>query len=136
VRYDEPVADFAAWARAGGGYGAKVDKPGELPDALRAALAYHGPAAGGHRDGGYGKQHEHADGQAVGTDQPGRHREYDRTHRRQRQQHNDGMHHQNVGRQSEDLGEHSEYSELLWRAPVRDYCTVTEPVMYGWMLQM
>lgn len=38
------MADFAAWARACGGYGAKVDKPGELPDALRAALAYEGPA--------------------------------------------------------------------------------------------
>lgn len=40
VRYREPVADFAAWATACGGYGAKVREPGELP----AALAHDGPA--------------------------------------------------------------------------------------------
>jgi Thiamine pyrophosphate enzyme, C-terminal TPP binding domain len=44
VRYDQPVADFAAWATAYGGYGAKVREPGELPTALSTALAHDGPA--------------------------------------------------------------------------------------------
>jgi thiamine pyrophosphate-dependent acetolactate synthase large subunit-like protein len=44
VRYSKPVADFAAWAIVCGGYGAKVRKPGELPAALRTALAHDGPA--------------------------------------------------------------------------------------------
>ncbi len=44
VRYGQPVADFAAWATACGGYGAKVREPGELPAALRTALAHDGPA--------------------------------------------------------------------------------------------
>jgi pyruvate dehydrogenase (quinone) len=44
VRHREPEPDFAAWARACGGYGAKVTEPGDLPGALRAALAHPGPA--------------------------------------------------------------------------------------------
>ncbi len=44
VRYREPVADFAAWATACGGYRAKVREPGELAAALRTALAHDGPA--------------------------------------------------------------------------------------------
>lgn len=44
VRYGQPVADFAAWAVACGGYGAKVREPAELPAALRTALAHDGPA--------------------------------------------------------------------------------------------
>lgn len=44
VRHREPEADFAAWARACGGYGAKVTKAGDLPDAVRDALAHPGPA--------------------------------------------------------------------------------------------
>ena len=37
-------ADFAPWAIACGGYGAKVTKPGELEAAVKAALAHPGPA--------------------------------------------------------------------------------------------
>jgi pyruvate dehydrogenase (quinone) len=44
VRHNEPQADFAAWARACGGYGAKVTKPDEVADAVAAALAHPGPA--------------------------------------------------------------------------------------------
>jgi pyruvate dehydrogenase (quinone) len=44
VRHEAPEADFAAWARACGGYGAKVTEPGDLEDAVRAALAHPGPA--------------------------------------------------------------------------------------------
>jgi pyruvate dehydrogenase (quinone) len=44
VRHQQPEADFAAWATACGGYGAKVTKPGDLEDAVRAALAHPGPA--------------------------------------------------------------------------------------------
>jgi pyruvate dehydrogenase (quinone) len=44
VRHREPVADFAAWARACGGFGAKVRDPGELRGAVQAALAHDGPA--------------------------------------------------------------------------------------------
>jgi pyruvate dehydrogenase (quinone) len=44
VRFGEPAADYAAWARAAGGYGVRVEKAAELPDALRAALAVDGPA--------------------------------------------------------------------------------------------
>jgi pyruvate dehydrogenase (quinone) len=44
VRYSPPVADFAAWASACGGYGAKIREPGELPAALNTALAHDGPA--------------------------------------------------------------------------------------------
>ncbi|MFY9929645.1 MAG: hypothetical protein WAK82_16700 [Streptosporangiaceae bacterium] len=38
VRFPAPVADFAAWATAGGGYGAKVES------AIKDALAFEGPA--------------------------------------------------------------------------------------------
>ncbi len=44
VRYGKPVPDFAAWATACGGYGAKVREPSDLPAALRTALAHPGPA--------------------------------------------------------------------------------------------
>jgi pyruvate dehydrogenase (quinone)/pyruvate oxidase len=44
VRYPEPPADFASWAAACGGYGAKVTKPGDLEDSLRQALSFDGPA--------------------------------------------------------------------------------------------
>lgn len=44
VRHRAPEADFAAWATACGGYGAKVTEPGKLEDAVRAALAHPGPA--------------------------------------------------------------------------------------------
>jgi pyruvate dehydrogenase (quinone) len=44
VRFGEPAADYAAWARAAGGHGVRVEKAADLPDALRAALAADGPA--------------------------------------------------------------------------------------------
>jgi pyruvate dehydrogenase (quinone) len=44
VRHQEPEADFAAWARACGGFGAKVRKPGDLEPAIRELLAH--PGAG------------------------------------------------------------------------------------------
>ncbi|MFI0793646.1 thiamine pyrophosphate-dependent enzyme [Micromonospora rubida] len=44
VRHRQPEADFAAWARACGGYGAKVTDPKALPAAIREALAHPGPA--------------------------------------------------------------------------------------------
>jgi pyruvate dehydrogenase (quinone) len=44
VRYGEPHPDYAAWARAAGGHGVRVEKPGELADALREAFAFDGPA--------------------------------------------------------------------------------------------
>ncbi|MEO3791287.1 thiamine pyrophosphate-dependent enzyme [Nonomuraea sp. B10E15] len=44
VRYDQPEADFAAWARACGGFGAKVTKPGDVEPAVSQALAHDGPA--------------------------------------------------------------------------------------------
>ncbi|MDG4830981.1 thiamine pyrophosphate-binding protein [Solwaraspora sp. WMMD1047] len=44
VRHQQPTADFAAWATACGGYGAKVTRAGDLAGAVRAALAYPGPA--------------------------------------------------------------------------------------------
>lgn len=44
VRHRQPEADFAAWARGCGGYGAKVTDPRALPEAIREALAYPGPA--------------------------------------------------------------------------------------------
>jgi pyruvate dehydrogenase (quinone) len=43
VRF-ERRADFAPWARACGGFGAFVDKPGELDAAVREMLAEPGPA--------------------------------------------------------------------------------------------
>ncbi|RKR92019.1 pyruvate oxidase [Micromonospora pisi] len=44
VRHPEPEPDFAVWARSCGGYGVKVTDPGQLPGAVREALAYPGPA--------------------------------------------------------------------------------------------
>ena len=44
VRYREPVADFAAWARACGGFGVKVSDPADLDAAVHSALAHDGPA--------------------------------------------------------------------------------------------
>jgi pyruvate dehydrogenase (quinone) len=44
VRHEQPEADFAAWAKSCGGYGCKVTDPGQLPGAVREALAYPGPA--------------------------------------------------------------------------------------------
>jgi pyruvate dehydrogenase (quinone) len=44
VRFGAPVPDYAAWARAAGGFGAHVDKPGDLPGALAEAFAFEGPA--------------------------------------------------------------------------------------------
>jgi pyruvate dehydrogenase (quinone)/pyruvate oxidase len=44
VRFPQPVADFAAWATACGGYGAKVDNPKKVEAAIRDALAFNGPA--------------------------------------------------------------------------------------------
>ncbi|HEY2268242.1 MAG TPA: thiamine pyrophosphate-dependent enzyme, partial [Streptosporangiaceae bacterium] len=44
VRFPEPVADFAAWATACGGYGAKVSDPKKVRPAIERALAFDGPA--------------------------------------------------------------------------------------------
>ncbi|MFI7614533.1 thiamine pyrophosphate-dependent enzyme [Nonomuraea terrae] len=44
VRYAEPEADFSAWARSCGGFGAKVTKAGDVTTAIREALAHDGPA--------------------------------------------------------------------------------------------
>jgi pyruvate dehydrogenase (quinone) len=44
VRFPAPVADFAAWATACGGYGAKVSEPKKVRPALEQALAFDGPA--------------------------------------------------------------------------------------------
>jgi pyruvate dehydrogenase (quinone)/pyruvate oxidase len=44
VRYPEPSVDYAAFAAANGGFGAKISKPGDLPDALSAAFRHPGPA--------------------------------------------------------------------------------------------
>ncbi|WP_433222593.1 thiamine pyrophosphate-dependent enzyme [Dactylosporangium sp. CS-047395] len=44
VRFGEPVPDFGAIARACGGYGVRVDKPADVPGALRDAFAHDGPA--------------------------------------------------------------------------------------------
>jgi pyruvate dehydrogenase (quinone) len=43
VRHAEPEADFSAWARACGGYGAKIRDAGDLPGAIRELLAHDGP---------------------------------------------------------------------------------------------
>ncbi len=43
VRHKEPEADFAAWARACGGFGQKVAAPGDLQGAVEALLAHPGP---------------------------------------------------------------------------------------------
>jgi pyruvate dehydrogenase (quinone)/pyruvate oxidase len=44
VRFNQPEADFAAWAVACNGFGAKVSKPGDVESAIREALAYNGPS--------------------------------------------------------------------------------------------
>jgi pyruvate dehydrogenase (quinone) len=44
VRHRKPVSDFSSWARGCGAYGAKIREPGDLPDAIREALAHDGPA--------------------------------------------------------------------------------------------
>lgn len=44
VRYPAPEADFSTWARACGGFGAKVSKAGDLAPAIGQALAHDGPA--------------------------------------------------------------------------------------------
>jgi pyruvate dehydrogenase (quinone) len=44
VRFPQPVADFAAWATACGGYGAKVSDPKKVRGAIADALAFDGPA--------------------------------------------------------------------------------------------
>jgi pyruvate dehydrogenase (quinone)/pyruvate oxidase len=44
VRYPAPVADFAAWAVACGGYGVKVSNPKKLDGVIKDALNFPGPA--------------------------------------------------------------------------------------------
>jgi pyruvate dehydrogenase (quinone) len=44
VRFPQPPADFAAWASACGGYGAKIDDPAKVEGAIKEALAFDGPA--------------------------------------------------------------------------------------------
>jgi len=44
VRFPAPTADFAAWAKACGGYGAKVRDPKKVRGAIGDALAFDGPA--------------------------------------------------------------------------------------------
>jgi pyruvate dehydrogenase (quinone)/pyruvate oxidase len=44
VRFGTPLPDYAGWARAAGGFGVHVDKPGDLPGALAEAFAQDGPA--------------------------------------------------------------------------------------------
>ncbi|MFG2073132.1 thiamine pyrophosphate-dependent enzyme [Nonomuraea maritima] len=44
VRFAAPEADFAAWARACGGFGAKVTEAGDVVPAIRQALEHDGPA--------------------------------------------------------------------------------------------
>ncbi|HEX4813942.1 MAG TPA: thiamine pyrophosphate-dependent enzyme [Nonomuraea sp.] len=44
VRYAEPEADFSAWARACGGFGAKVTKADDVALAIGQALSHDGPA--------------------------------------------------------------------------------------------
>ncbi|WBB67748.1 thiamine pyrophosphate-dependent enzyme [Micromonospora sp. WMMD812] len=44
VRHRQPEPDFAAWAKACGGYGAKVTEAKSLPTAIGEALAHPGPA--------------------------------------------------------------------------------------------
>jgi pyruvate dehydrogenase (quinone) len=43
VRHREPEADFAAWATACHGFGAKVTKANDLPGAIRELLLHDGP---------------------------------------------------------------------------------------------
>ena len=44
VRFGQPLPDYAAWARAAGGFGVHIEKPGDLAGALEEAFAYDGPA--------------------------------------------------------------------------------------------
>ncbi|MEU8318584.1 thiamine pyrophosphate-dependent enzyme [Nonomuraea sp. NPDC048881] len=44
VRFAQPEADYSVWARACGGFGAKVTKSGDVAAAIRQALAHDGPA--------------------------------------------------------------------------------------------
>jgi pyruvate dehydrogenase (quinone) len=44
VRFADPQPSYAAWAEACGGYGVHVAKAADLPDAIRGALHYAGPA--------------------------------------------------------------------------------------------
>ncbi|HEX3923374.1 MAG TPA: thiamine pyrophosphate-dependent enzyme [Streptosporangiaceae bacterium] len=44
VRFPQPTADYAAWATACGGYGAKVDNPKKVEATIKEALAFDGPA--------------------------------------------------------------------------------------------
>jgi pyruvate dehydrogenase (quinone) len=44
VRHRQPEADFGAWARACGGFGAKVTEAADLSEVVRAALAHDGPS--------------------------------------------------------------------------------------------
>jgi len=44
VRFGDPVPDYAAWARACGGFGVHIEKPDDLPDALSEAFAHPGAA--------------------------------------------------------------------------------------------
>ncbi|HEX5543508.1 MAG TPA: thiamine pyrophosphate-dependent enzyme [Micromonospora sp.] len=44
VRHRQPEANFAAWAQGCGAYGLKVTQPGQVEEAIRAALAHPGPA--------------------------------------------------------------------------------------------
>jgi pyruvate dehydrogenase (quinone) len=43
VRHADPEADFAAWATACGGYGAKITSPAALPQAIASLLEHDGP---------------------------------------------------------------------------------------------
>ncbi|GAA3610567.1 hypothetical protein GCM10022419_114470 [Nonomuraea rosea] len=44
VRYAAPEADFSAWARSCGGFGAKVNESGDVAGAIARALTHDGPA--------------------------------------------------------------------------------------------
>jgi len=44
VRYPGTSTDYAAWAQAAGGFGAKVSKAGDVRNALAEAFAFDGPA--------------------------------------------------------------------------------------------
>ncbi|WP_436535036.1 thiamine pyrophosphate-dependent enzyme [Actinoplanes sp. HUAS TT8] len=44
VRFGSPLPDYAGWASGCGAFGVRVDKPGDVADALQAALAHPGPA--------------------------------------------------------------------------------------------
>jgi len=44
VRFGEPGSDYAAWARACGGFGVRVTEPGAVRGAIADALAHDGPS--------------------------------------------------------------------------------------------